>query len=510
MSVTQRRTPKTAKTIIIRPQDGPQERGLASPADIVIQGGAAGGGKTFGLLLEALRHMSTRGFGAVIFRRTYPQITNEGGLWDESGELYRHVGAVPKASTLEWAFPSGARLKFAHLQHEDDRHNWKGAQIPLIGFDQLEEFTEAQFWFLLGRNRSLCGVRPYLRATCNPVPEDDEVGGWLHRLLSWWIDPVTGYAIEERSGVIRWMLRVGDDLLWGGTREEVAEKALGKGVAPEDIQPKSFTFIPSTLDDNPALLKADPGYRANLLALPLVERERLLRGNWKIRPTAGKVFNRAWLQSRIVDSAPTEANRLRYWDKAGTEGAGDYSAGVRIAHAAGVWYVEHVVRGRWSSHKRNEIMRVVAESDGVEVPIVVEQEPGSGGKESAEISVRSLAGFAVRAEPVTGDKVTRAGPLAAQAEAGNVRLVRGPWNEDFLAELHNFPEGGHDDQVDAASGAFTKLALRPAPLVIVGGGGATMTEEQRQQREAERKREAELVVQRAVASHGAYFPQDLR
>lgn len=142
-----------------------------------------------------------------------------------------------------------------------------------------------------------------------------------------------------------------------------------------------------------------------------------------------------------------------------TEGGGSYSAGVRMARAGGLFYVEHVVRGQWSSAKRNAVMRQTAEYDGAEVPIVVEQEPGSGGKESAEISVRDLAGFMVRAATVTGDKLTRAGPLAAQAEAGNVKLVLGQWNEAFLAELHGFPEGENDDQVDAAAGAFNRLAL---------------------------------------------------
>jgi len=105
--------------------------------------------------------------------------------------------------------------------------------------------------------------------------------------------------------------------------------------------------------------------------------------------------------------------------------------------------------------------------------IWVPQDPGSGGKEAAEILLRELAGFIVRAETVTGDKVTRAGPFASQAEAENVKLVRGAWNEEYLAELHGFPEGGHDDQVDASSGAFNKLALSSgAPTISVLGQSA--------------------------------------
>ena len=477
---------------------GPQQRFLGTSADIAIFGGAAGGGKTWSLLVEALRHRDRPGFDAVIFRRTYPQISNPGGLWDESLRMYRHFGGIPRAGAVAWAFPAGgAAVKFAHLQHPQDRFSWKGASIGLLGFDQLEEFEEEMFWYLLSRNRSICGVRPYLRGTCNPVPEDDPVGGWLNRLLAWWIGP-EGLPIPERSGVIRWIVREGDQIVWGDSREILLARF------PQS-DPKSFTFIPGTLQDNPAMERADPGYRGRLMLLPLVERERLLGGNWKVRATAGKVFNRAWFE--IVDVAPTEAIRLRYWDKAGVAGGGDYSAGVRMAHHAGVFHVEHVIRGQWSSQQRNLVMRQTAEYDGPTVPIWVEQEGGSGGKESAEISIRELAGWMVRAEPVTGKKPTRAGPLAAQAEAGNVKLIRGQWNEDFLHELHGFPEGGNDDQVDAASGAFNKLALRGgSPSLVVLGEDRARTPEEEAALEAERRRAAAQVVIDQVRSGS--FPGD--
>jgi hypothetical protein len=290
---------------IIRPQAGAQERFLGSSADIAIYGGTAGAGKTYALLLEPLRHISNPNFGAVIFRREYPQIVNEGGLWDESEMLYNYIGARPRKTTSEWIFPhptmrntDGAKIKFAHMQYDGDRFAWNGSQIPLIGFDQAESFTEIQFFYMLSRNRSMCGVRPYIRCTCNPVPADDEVGGWLHRFISWWIDEETGYPQWHRSGVLRWFIRVGDEMVWADTREELVEQ-------DPKCQPKSVTFIPGKLEDNPALMEADPGYKANLMALPFVERERLLGGNWKVRPTAGNVFNRSWFN--IVDCIPVEA-----------------------------------------------------------------------------------------------------------------------------------------------------------------------------------------------------------
>lgn len=452
-----------AEGVTLRPQAGPQERTLASRADIVIAGGAAGGGKTWGLLVEPTRHAANHHFGAVIFRRTYPQITNEGGLWDEAAEIYPHLGALPREQFLEYRFPSGMKVKFAHMQHAKDRFAWKGAQIPLIGFDQLEEFEESQFWYLLTRNRSArAGVRPYIRATANPVPDDDPVGGWLNKLIAWWIDPDTGYAIPQRSGVIRWFVRISEEMHWGDSRDELVAEF-------PDSQPKSLTFVPAKLEDNPALERNDPDYRAWLMAQPLVERERLLGGNWKIKATAGLIFNRAWFKTTLK-ALPTDVSQwIRYWDKAGTQDGGKYSAGVLMGKRdGGRFVIADVVRGQWSAGNRETVILQTAKADRAAnrtVDIWVEQEPGSGGKESAENTIRNLAGFTIHAERVTGDKVTRAGPLAAQVEPGNIDLFEAPWNEAFLVEAQNF-DGVHGfaDQIDAASGAFNKLATGPQPV----------------------------------------------
>jgi predicted phage terminase large subunit-like protein len=133
--------------------------------------------------------------------------------------------------------------------------------------------------------------------------------------------------------------------------------------------------------------------------------------------------------------------------------------GVRIAESNGIYYVEDAIRARLTSGARNALMHQTAHLDGTNCHIRIEQEPGSGGKESAEISVRQLAGYVVRVKPSTTDKVSRARPLASQAEAGNVRIVRGAWNRAFIDELTSFPFGENDDQVDGASSAFNELAL---------------------------------------------------
>lgn len=448
----------------IRPQPGPQEALLASWADIAIAGGAAGGGKTYGLLLEPLRHKNNGNAGAVFFRRTYPQIRNEGGLWDDAARIYPFVGGEPNENDLHYDFPSGFRIKFAHLQHAKDRFSWKGAQIPLLLFDQLEDFEEQQFWYLTSRNRSAtAGFRPYVRGTVNPVPDDDPVGGWLNKLVSWWINQETGYAIPERSGVLRWFVRLNDVMHWADTREQLIERF---GAEDPELRPKSLTFIPAKLTDNPILMQQDPDYLGTLKALPLVERERLLGGNWKIKPEAGKVFNRAWFKS--LPALPLDIRKwVRYWDKAGTEDGGKYTAGALVGELPnGQVVLANIVRGQWSAFNRERVIKETAEWDrrlpGT-LSIYVEQEPGSGGKESAENTVLNLGGHRIYADKVTGDKVERASPLSAQAEGGNVFLC-GEWDrEAFLAEAHRFDGKGVCDQVDAAAGAFNKLKLVRKP-----------------------------------------------
>jgi predicted phage terminase large subunit-like protein len=177
-------------------------------------------------------------------------------------------------------------------------------------------------------------------------------------------------------------------------------------------------------------------------------------------PREGSFFQRPWFE--IVDAVPAHAStrRCRAWDRAATEGAGDWTAGVKLARdPKGIYYVEDVVRARHGPGTRDALILQTAALDGTDCQIIGEQEPGSAGVDQAAAFVRMLAGYRVSTKPSTGSKTVRADPLASQAKAGNVKLVKGPWNAAFLAELSQFPLGGHDDQVDAAALAFHTLAL---------------------------------------------------
>lgn len=445
-----------AAQTIIRPQPGPQMAFLASAADIAIYGGSAGGGKTWALLMEPLRHVANSQFGAVFFRRSTVQVRNEGGLWDESEKLYPAIGAAPKEHVLQWNFPSGASVSFAHLEHDKTVLNWQGSQIPLICFDELTHFSAKQFWYMVSRNRSMSGVKPYIRTTCNP-----DADSWVAEFIAWWIDQDTGLPIPSRAGVLRWFVRIGDAIIWGSTPEELAHyTAPNEDGIEAPIPPKSVTFIPAKLSDNRALMAADPSYLASLMALPTVERERLLGGNWKIRPAAGLLFQRGWC--RVVDTVPAGVRWMRGWDLASTpkiEGNDpDATAGTKIGKLPdGSYIVGHHVTDFLSPSGVERLIKNTADADGIETQISLPQDPGQAGKSQVTNLTKMLSGFNVRATPESGDKITRVSPFSAQAEAGNVVILRAPWNNAWFAALEGFPEAKHDDDADSTSRAFNAL-----------------------------------------------------
>lgn len=401
------------------------------------------------MLLEALWNHDVEGFNCVIFRRNSTQIRNPGGLWDNSQDIYRHFGGTPKSTVLEWDFPSGAKIKFAHLDHENEKYSYQGSQICLIGFDEVTHFTRSQFMYMLSRNRSTCGVKPYIRATCNPDSQS-----WVREFIDWWIDPDTGYAIPERSGAIRWFIVIADRLIWGDSEQELKDQY-------PDSMPKSFSFIASSIHDNKILLEKDPGYLSNLNALSRVEREQLLHGNWNIKPEAGLYFQKGFFE--VVTAVPAKmVKKVRYWDRAATkktsENDPDWTVGIKAEKDEnGTIYITDMVRFRDSALAVQTSIKNTASRDGTSTFIGIEQDPGQAGKTEAEYLIRMLQGYVPKAYIVTKDKETRARPVSAQAEAGNIKILKAGWNEDFFRELENFPEGTHDDIVDALSGAFLML-----------------------------------------------------
>lgn len=425
---------------IIAPQEGPQWDFIhkCSDVDIAVYGGAAGGAKTYGLLLDPLKYVENPGFRATIFRRTSTQIRFQGGLWDDSLQIYPAVGAVPKESTLEWFFPSGAKIKFGHMEHEGDRFKYDGAQMAYIGFDQGEQFTKQMVFYLLSRARSVSGVKPIMRLTVNPPDPNEITGQWLHRFLAPWVSDK--FPNPAKPGEKRYFIQKENGISW---------------VDRETHNALSVTFIPAKLQDNKMLMEKDPGYLDKLMALEYHDRERLLHGSWNIL-AIGQMFKRAWFRKispegfrRIALNAGRKLKVIRVWDRAATEGGGCRTAGLKIGILDGQYYCVDMKLVQLSSKGVNDLQRETANEDGRAVEIYEEQEPGSSGKAVSDWSRRAtFAGFTYHPLPARQDPITRARPAASAAEGGNIFVVdNGPWVEPFLDEAAMFPNGDFADQI---------------------------------------------------------------
>lgn len=350
-------------------------------------------------------------------------------------------------------------VKFAHIERDEDLAKWQGSQICEICFDELTHFSEKAFFYMLSRNRSACGVTPFVRATCNP-----DADSWVAKFIDWWIDQETGYPIPERSGKIRWFIRRDEKLYWANSKQELW-KQFNLTTEEEKQEPRSVTFIMSRLQDNQELLKVNPQYLANLKALSLIERERLLHGNWKIKAAAGLYFKRS--QVTIIETAPSDIQfYCRAWDFAATEengdGDADYTAGVLIGiRKDQTLVVLDVINQRIRASDVEKTLYNTAVIDrkkyGSRYKVVIPQDPGAAGKIVAQNYVKLLSGFSVKVVPVTGSKQLRATPFAAQWQNGNVSILLGEWNDNYLAQMESFPESKHDDMVDASSDAFNEL-----------------------------------------------------
>lgn len=309
------------------------------------------------------------------------------------------------------------------------------------------------FNYMLSRNRSSTGVKPYMRATCNPVSE-----GWVRKLVDWWIDPDTGFPIEDRCGVIRWFVKRGEDTHWYDSKEE-AEKIWGK-----DAMPKSFTFINATVKDNQLI---DPAYEANLKALSRVEREALYLGNWNVKANSGTYFQKSWCEFVKLGDVPPAKAEMRAWDTASTEPSEvnpdpDYTASTKMRLAVdGYYYVMHAVRDRKRPSGVKQMMRKYAAIDGLKCTVGLPLDAGGAGKAVFEDHAKNLAGYKFKKCKTTKSKLERFEPFSAAAEAGLVKIVEGDWNDDWCRELENFVGDGkgHDDWCDSTADVFNNLSL---------------------------------------------------
>jgi len=393
----------------------PQLRFLRLECLDALYGGAAGGGKSSALLMAALLFAEVPGYSALILRRTFADLKLPGALMDRAHEWLQGTGAKWNSQEHRWRFPSGSSLQFGYCEAEKDVYRYMSSEFQFVGLDEATQFTEFQLRYLFSRLRRRIEIPVPMRYRLASNP-----GGPGHEFI--------------RRRYIR----------------EAGERA----------------FVPAKVADNPHIDQA--AYLKALDELPPVERARLKDGDWS---ATDSILFPAHALSRFVDARPAEvAARVRAWDK-GYSAAGDWTVGVLMSKTAeGIFTVEDVVRVRCAPDERNRVIKATAEADdraalgplALKHPArrilqIIERPPGAGTETTASL-IRLLAGHKAQAWRPVGDKEDRAETFSAQVLAGNVRLVRAPWNDDYIGELSMFPSGANDDQADASTCAFLSLA----------------------------------------------------
>lgn len=374
----------------------------------IMYGGAAGGGKSAGILMAGLMFVTEPNYNALILRRNYSQLILPGALIDLSKEWLGSTDAKWNDNDKRWTFPSGATLTFGYLDCENDKYRYQGAAFDFIGFDELTQFTESNYKYLFSRNRKRVDSNIPLRTRSGSNP-----GGVGHE----WV--------KARF-----------------VSHELSRKR----------------FVSAKLEDNPHLDKES--YEKNLNELDPVTRKQLREGDWEVS-AAGNYFPRQ--KFIVTENTPNRGRIVRYWDFAATkqkEGQDpDWTVGLKMLAWQGQYWILDVVRGRYNPALLEEIVKQTAELDGKNVEIFIEEEPGSSGKIVSDHYIRNvLCGYTIKAIKPTGDKANRAKPFSAAVENNNVHIIRAAWNDAFLDECSVFPQiGFHDDQVDAGSGAFDQL-----------------------------------------------------
>ena len=281
---------------IFWPQPGGQEQFSNSSADVVVYGGEAGGGKTWNLVFDHSKWLDIYNYVGAIVRKTYTLFFDAGGIHEEAKNIYEPRGGhLIGGQKPRFQFPSGSKIYYKHSQHAQkvDKY-WQGIQAAVISIDELTQFEKNEFLYICSRNRSMCGVRPYIRCTCNPDPDS-----WVCDFIAWWIDD-DGWIIPERCGKIRYFIHHNDKFIFGDNREELKENY------PDcKMNPMSITFIKGNLDDNKELLAVDPEYRSRLEMQSEDIKHALSRGNWKHRANPNRIF-----QPHIVNKYRVEREKV--------------------------------------------------------------------------------------------------------------------------------------------------------------------------------------------------------
>lgn len=410
-------TPKLTKYIPYDPTPKQSAFLLMNNTKEVLYGGAAGGGKSVAQLMAALQFVDVPGYSAVLFRRTYADLSLPNALIDMSKQWlmpFVNTGEVKwKEKDKQYVFPSGASLSFGYLENDNDCYRYQGAEFQYIGLDEVTHISPSNYRYMFSRLRKPKSLIVPLRfrATANP---GGMYGEYYYQRF---------FKEGEEHGRI---------------------------------------FIGAGLDDNPYLDAEE--YKKSLDELDPVTREQLLNGNWEIKE-AGDMLSRKWFNIVPFTTIPAYAKSVRYWDFASTDPKKrkskdkrepDFTVGFKLSMAQGVYWIEDIVRKQLRPKEIEEEVRKTAEADGYRCAIRIEQEPGSSGAITIDHYQREvLVGYDMKGVTSSGSKSERLRPASAAAEAGNVLISDRCRNiTAFFDEADLFPFSVHDDTIDGFSGAF--------------------------------------------------------
>lgn len=383
-------------------------------------------------------------------------------LVDESTKIYSHFRPTWSQQRLRYTFPTGASVSFMAVDSERDQSKLDGLQMSLIVVDEAQNNLESNIIYLQSRLRSQYKGKHQLILTGNPR-YDCYLREWVEPLLD-----EDGIPREGVENIVRWFVRLNNKMYWADTKDELL------AMFP-DSEPLSFRYIHATCLDNPKMLANNPQYISQLKALKKIDYQRLFLGSWYARAESTGYFKREWCE--VVPAPPWDSSYqwIRAYDLAsspepsvGEANNPDYTVGVLMARhkLTGTYYVADVVRYRKRPNDVIDSIIKTANEDGVEVPISIPRDTGSGGLGYHSHMTRTLseAGLYVKTVKMSGwtNKLTRFLPFCTLAEGGNVKVVQGDWNEQWFDELEAFDGGDRkkkDDQVDATADAFKQLAV---------------------------------------------------
>lgn len=457
---------------------------LQSTATIVIYGGSMGGGKTYNGLLKHLKYVDNPHYRGVVVRKSSSTIMKSGFIFDEAKGIYTAFEPKVKVGykAQKFVFPSGAEIVFTHLATDEDAELMKGSQFSFAMADEATELQEHHVLRLLSRIRSKAGIPPQLALTCNPSPDS-----YLRKWVDWWLYPEghkhAGRVDPDKDGKIRWFLRIGDDMCWGDSSEELITK-YGNPDLPHDhdmqVRPISVQMIGANIYDNPPLIKLNPLYLSNLLALPAVQKERDLHGNWDIRESASGFWKRDWCQE--LDEPPADAlfdKIVRAYDFAGEMPSAannhrcDYFASVKMGRLRTT--KEFVVLDMVRTHLRfgdwEKFIIDQAKEDGKRCVVILPEDPNAAAKGATRTLVKKVmqAGFVCYPKKALRNKLDRFRLFSAACQNGFVSIVKGcgrdlynniSYDNSFAyKELEAFDGGrkGNDDLCDCCSDSYNYL-----------------------------------------------------